>query len=486
VIGRALLALVALAFVAAAPAAAFVPTDPLAAKQWYLQDDHAFDAFPEPPTTLQPVKVAIVDSGVDCTLPDLQGRIVDSRSFVGGDPCSDTLGHGTIMAGVIASNLDGVGTVGMDYTAQLLVAKVLEPDGTIPLGAEAAAIRWAADSGARVINLSLGGPRDPAHQNRDTYSPLEAQAVAYAYEKGAVVVAAVGNSDEAYAEPWPYASYPAALPHVLGVSALTRSGDVPDFSNRDAVYNDISAPGSGILSTFPLALTVQRPQCPDQGYTDCAPSLDYRSPEGTSFSTPQVSAAAALLLALRPTLTNAQVISILEQSTDDVNPSTGCPQCSPGRDRLSGWGRLDVAKAVAALAGPLPPPDRDETNDDAGTQAYTLWGKKATLTASLDYYDDPVDVYRVALGPSERLTANVSGTWSGARIGLTLWRPGTRTIADTVRDRPLRAAQSATPSAVPHVLFTSRARGWYYVELRATQPGAGAYTLTLSKRTAQR
>ena len=95
--------------------------------------------------------------------------------------------------------------------------------------------------------------RDPVHPDRDTYSSLEAQAVAYAYAKGALLVAAVGNGDEAFSQPWPYASYPAALPHVIGVSALTRSGNVPDYSNRDLVFNDISAPGSGIFSTFPLS-----------------------------------------------------------------------------------------------------------------------------------------------------------------------------------------------------------------------------------------
>src|SRR5207253_3226508 len=160
---RILPALAIAALIAAAPAAAFTPTDPLATKQWHLQDDHAFDFWAEPPTTLAPVKIAIVDSGADCSLPDFQGRIIDKKSFVGGDPCLDTEGHGTFIAGEIAANLDGQGIVGMAYTAQLLIAKVVKPDGSIPLDAEAAAIRWAANSGARVINLSLGGVRDPVH-----------------------------------------------------------------------------------------------------------------------------------------------------------------------------------------------------------------------------------------------------------------------------------------------------------------------------------
>ncbi|HZR96301.1 MAG TPA: S8 family serine peptidase [Gaiellaceae bacterium] len=476
----ALLAALAAALAVVAPAAAFVPTDPLAAKQWYLQDVHAFDAWPEPPTTLQPVKVAVVDSGVDCSLADFKDRILDARSFVGGDPCTDTEGHGTFVAGVIAANLDGQGIVGIAYTSQLLVAKVVRPDGTIPLAAEAAAIRWAADSGARVINLSLGGVRDPFHANRDTYSDVEAKAVAYAYAKGAVLVAAVGNGDEAAREPWPFASYPAALPHVIGVSALTRTGNVPDYSNRDPLFNDLAAPGSGIFSTFPLALTAQRPLCVDQGYSDCG-TEDYRNPEGTSFAAPQVSAAAALLFAVQPSLTNSQATTLLEHSADDVNAATGCAKCLPLRDAYSGWGRLDVAKALALLAGPLPAPDRFETNDDAGSSAYTVWGKRAKLTASADYYDDPVDVYRVALGPHERLDARLSGGWAGAQVNLVLWKPGTRKIDEGSRGRPLRAAQSVSPGAKQQVLFTARTRGWYYVEVRVTSPGFGPYTLQIVK-----
>src|SRR5204863_9752165 len=86
---RALLLGVLAALALAGTAAAFTPTDPIAAKQWYLQDDHAFDAWPVAPT-LAPVRVAIVDSGLDNTLPDFAGRILDARSFVGGSPYVDT------------------------------------------------------------------------------------------------------------------------------------------------------------------------------------------------------------------------------------------------------------------------------------------------------------------------------------------------------------------------------------------------------------
>lgn len=475
---RALLLLVFLALAAAAPAAAFAPADPLAPREWFLTDDHAFDAWPAPPTNLLPVKVAVVDSGIDASLPEFSGRILAARTFVGGDPLVDTDGHGTFVAGEIAANLDTAGTVGIAYTSQLLVAKVVTSKGVIPLKAEAAAIRWAADAGARVINLSLGGVRDPGHPSRDTYSPLEARAVAYAESKGALLVAAAGNADEALAQPWPYASYPAALPHVLGVGALTRSGNVPAFSDRDPIYVDLSAPGLGIFSTMPLALTARWPTCTPQGFSDCGPD-EFRDAAGTSFAAPQVAAAAAVLFALNPALTASQAATLLEQTADDVNASTGCGQCRPLRDSLSGWGRLDVARAAEALSGPLPAADRYEPNDDAGTQARTILGKQRTLAATGDYYDDPVDVYRVALAAHERLTARLGASWSGARVKLALWKPGTRQV--DVHAATQRAAQSAGRGARQQLAFTAPSRGWYYVEVRVASAGFGPYTLTLAK-----
>jgi subtilisin family serine protease len=474
VIRQALLVAVTAAFAAAAPAAAFTPTNPLAPRQWYLQDDHAFDAWTTPPTDLQPVKVAVVDSGVDCSLPDFAGRLLAERSFVGGSPCLDTEGHGTFVAGQIAADLGTTGIVGIAYTAQLLIAKVVTADGTIPLVAEASAIRWAVDNGARVINLSLGGVRDLQNPARDTYSALEASAVEYAYSKGAVLVAAVGNGDEAPTQPWPYASYPAALPHVIGVSALTRTGNVPDFSNRDPIFNDISAPGSSIFSTFPAALTAQRTGCPDQGYSDCG-TEDYRNAEGTSFAAPQVSAAAAVLFAVDPLLTNSQVGYLLERTADDVNATNGCPRCGLLRDPLSGWGRLDVAKAVEALAGPVPPPDNYESNDDAGTHAWTVWGKRDKLQATIDYWDDPVDVYRIQLQKHQLLTTQLAAA-GGTSLELELWKPGTAHV-DRASSQPDLAAQSTTK----RLRFKVAAGGWYYLEVKAASPGSGPYALAITK-----
>src|SRR5262249_3707100 len=256
---------------------AFTPNDPMLKRQWYVSATHAFDAWPTWPVrpTLGSVKVAIIDSGVDAFHPELADRIDDAQSFVpdSPNPLKDSIGHGTFVAGLIAAQLNnGTGIAGIGFPAHLLIAKVVRADGTISPEAEARAIRWAANSGARVINLSLAALRNPGDPS-DEYSPLEAAAVQYAVSKGALVVAAVGNGEGATKLPWHWASYPAALPHVLGVSAVAQDGSVPDFSNGDPLYNDIAAPGVGILSTVPRDLSADRPTC--QGYSNCGPD-DFR------------------------------------------------------------------------------------------------------------------------------------------------------------------------------------------------------------------
>lgn len=459
---------VAVALVGAASAAAFAPSDQYYARQWYLAQDHAFDAWPSPPP-LASVRVAVIDSGVDCSLPDFQGQIALAQSFVGGSACKDAEGHGTIVAGEIAASLDSTGIVGVAYDSQLLVAKVVNSSGSIPIKAEVAAIRWAADNGARVINLSFGAVRDPGHPARDAYSPREAAAVAYAQRKGALVVAAAGNADEAYSTPWNHASWPAALPHVIGVGALTRSGNVPGFSDRDPVFVDLAAPGVDIFSTFPSALTALSQGCTPQGYTACAPS-PYQHPDGTSFSAPQVSGAAAVLLGVDPSLTASQVGTLLERNTDDVNAASGCSECASGRDRFTGWGRLDVAKAVDALdAGSIPPPDSLEPNDTR-SEAPAVGGRAPKIVATLDHWDDPVDIYRVRLQQGAELLARTRAQWRNAKVRLELLSSS---------GTPLRGGRTAAV-ATPAFAVRAPKAGWYYVELRDLH-GAGAYTLTLRK-----
>jgi subtilisin family serine protease len=470
--------LLALTAALAVPVAApgFAPTDPLAGKQWYLGPIRAFDFWPEGPPVLPSVRVAVVDSGVDLRHPEFAGKVVRAQSFVGGD-VSDRQGHGTFVAGIIAAAAgNGQGISGIALSAQLLVAKVVRPDGTISPAAEAKAIRWAANNGARVINLSLGGLRS-RNKNEDTYSSIEQDAIDYAYRKGAVLVAAVGNGDQAPSEPWRFAFYPAALPHVLGVSAVARDGTVPGYSNRDAVYNDIAAPGADILSTFPRSLTRRRPACPEQGYTPCA-TADFRPADGTSFAAPQVSAAAATLLSLRPELRPDQVTALLERSAVDAEGTSGCPRCPTGRDAYAGWGTLDVTAAIGALDGPLPTVDGFEPNDDAGASAHRLSGNwtRRVVEATTDYWDDQDDVYGVYLRPGHRVDVSLEG--ASGDLSLALWQPGAVSVQGPMPQQG-RARLSARRGPREHLGFPVQEKGWHYVQVRAVAPGDTSYRLTV-------
>jgi hypothetical protein len=467
---------------------AFTPTDPLAARQWYLDQIRAFDTWPERPPFLPGVKVAIVDSGIDLGHPEFEGRVLTGRSFVGSGWRTDEQGHGTFVAGLVAANLNnGRGIAGLGIPAELIVAKVIGRERTVSVEAEARAIRWAVDQGARVINLSLGGVRDPLDPDRDTFSSLEAAAISYAYRKGAVLVAAVGNAEESPERPWPFASYPAALPHVLGVSALARDGSVPSFSNRDKIYNDLAAPGQELVSTFPRQLTRRNKGCPNQGYSDCAPNRlrTYRQAEGTSFAAPLVTAAAALMLAVNDDLRPEQVLHILTRSAQDLAAASGCRTCASGRDAESGWGRLDVAAAVAGALGDSPPErDRLEPNDAAGVgRAPRIYGPRGNkVRATVDFWDDQSDLYSVRLRPRQRLSAALAGP-AGAK--LFLWKPGTTNVdALSVRLQQRRVAQSVQRGQAQRFSYRvpRRRGGWYYLQVKLAEPGSGGYTLRFTKR----
>jgi Subtilase family/Bacterial pre-peptidase C-terminal domain len=458
---------------------ALTPTDPLASRQWYIAESRFYESWPTLPP-LFGVPVAVIDSGVDANHPELAKKISGSRSFVGGSPLQDASGHGTFVSGIIAAGLDnGIGIAGLAPSADLIVAKVVTPSREIPVEAEAKAIRWAVSQGARVINLSFGGLRDPLDPSRDTFSQLEADAVAYAVSRGVVVVAAVGNGDQAHGMPWSYASYPAALPHVLGVSAVNEAGIVPKYSNRDQIYNDIAAPGDRILSILPRTMTSRFPACSEQGYSSCGPD-EYREAQGTSFAAPLVTAAAAQLLSVRPGLHPDQVTRILQHTAVDMTPQTGCVLCSLGRDEHSGWGRLDVAAALDAIEESLPMRDRYETNDDVGKRAAFLSRSSRRLKATVDYWDDQDDVYAVRLQARQRVWASLAGG-ENADLSLALWLPRARSVTNvsSVRDR---ARLSARSGAREHVSFTAPAAGTYYFHVRISSPGHGGYRLTYVKR----
>jgi subtilisin family serine protease len=474
---RRLLAVAALGLTVTATAGAALtaqPNDQYLARQWYLGRDHALDTF-DAAKQLFTVRVAVIDSGVDLGHPELKNRVVAHRSFVGGT-VADTLGHGTFVAGEIAAIADNTtGIAGLAPPARLVVAKVVRDDGTIPPRAEARAIRWAVQQGARVVNLSLGSTRDPSDPSIDGFSRVEQRAIEYAVRHGALVVAAAGNGNDAPEKPWPWASYPAAFPHVLGVGAYGRSGNVPSFSNRDDRYVDLIAPGMDIFSLLPRPLTAPFSACLEQGYSSCG-GKDYKHADGTSFSSPQVAAAAALLFGEEPALRPDQVSALLKLSADDALPANGCDDCGPGPDSLSGFGRLDVGAALDALQSPVPAADRFEPNDDAGREAAIVY-QRMSASATLDWWDDPNDVYRIHLVRGQRLSVLVTSEKVDASI--VLWKPGLHALADARSD--LRARRSIHPAGAPErIHFKAHRTAWYTLQVRLARPGFGPYRIRLA------
>jgi serine protease len=258
------------------------------------------------------IDVAVIDTGVAGTHPDLAGRLCSGVAFLGGDGvaqegggATDPHGHGTHVAGSIAAvRNNGIGIAGVAPSARVLPIRVLDAQGSGSSSDVARGITWAVDHGAEVINLSLGGPHSQAVQT----------AVDYAESLGVVVVAAAGNAGVGGPP-----NYPAALEQVVAVASHEPNGAVSTFSTRGA-YVDVAAPGSGILSTARDGSWV------------------YMS--GTSMATPHVAGVVALLLDDEPGLTPLQVRERLNTTATDAG--------TPGHDTSYGWGRLN---AVGALAG---------------------------------------------------------------------------------------------------------------------------------------
>jgi subtilisin family serine protease len=473
------LAAACLAFVGQG-AQAFPNTAADASQQWYLQQDHAWSGWSALPT-LAPVKVAVLDSGIDAGDPAFTGKIAAGKSFVGGSWKVDTDGHGTFIAGIVAANPADGATAGMAFNAKLLVAKIVDGYGVIPTAAEVAAIHWAVNEGARVINLSWGAQRDPADPQLDGYLRAERTAIEWAYSKGVMVVAAAGNGTNAPTEPWPYANYPAWLPNVLSVAALAQDGSVPAFSNRDLRRIDLAAPGAGIFSTIPRNLeeTADNPSCAGVPYSNCGPP-EFMSGNGTSFAAPQVAAAAALLLGVDPKLSPDQVMWLLERSATPMAPVQGCAGCTAGHEAATGFGRLDVAAAVALLRShpALPPPDVLEPDDDTGNEAHPV-SVPATITSSLSYWDDPADVFALRLHAGQKLEASVSSP-ANTTISLRLWRPG---APDLMSAGASWLATSSSPAgADQRITYRVRASGVYDLELvdQTPSPDRAVYHLSLA------
>ena len=293
------------------------------------------------------VVVAVIDSGVDASNPDLVGRVIDGVDYRDGfsylsssnliDNCVsytdadysgtgrtkpvhadlgkyDPNGHGTHVAGIITSN--GIGIKSVAPQATVMPVRVLSSSGSGDISDVACGILYAANNGAQVINMSLGTDED---------SPALRAAVAYAISMDVVVVAATGNEGTTG-----ISSYPADLPGVIGVGAISSSAENPIayFSNKGS-FVDVVAPGIDIWSTCSSSSSICSTTDGDS---------NYESLSGTSMATPFVAGLAALILSMDTSLKNSDVADIITSSAVDKG--------QVGVDQVYGYGVINAAYAI--------------------------------------------------------------------------------------------------------------------------------------------
>ncbi|MFJ3774815.1 type VII secretion-associated serine protease mycosin [Streptomyces sp. NPDC090075] len=299
--------------------------DSIRAQQWGLSALHLDEAWRT--TKGKGITVAVLDTGVEADHPDLVGNVLTAKDMIGfgaGPGNRNWARHGTAMAGIIAGHGHGVGNqdgvMGVAPEARILPVRVILEDGDSARAkarstrgnALAEGIRWAADHGADVINLSLGDDSDSAHPE-----PSEDEAIQYALKKDVVVVASAGNGGDK----GDHISYPAAYPGVVAATAVDKFGVRASFSTR-RWYATVSAPGDDIVIADP--------------------DHKYYEGWGTSAASAFVSGAVALIKAAHPGLTPAQIKKLLEDTARDAP--------SGGRDDSRGFGMIDPAAAIKAAA----------------------------------------------------------------------------------------------------------------------------------------
>ena len=277
--------------------------DEMLAKLWGMAKIEAAAAWAVTPGSAK-VKVAVVDTGIDHQHPDLVGRVDKGRDFVNNDDdAMDDNEHGTHCAGTVAAGLNNGGVVGVAPGVSLLAVKVLSGEGGGTYDGVASGIVYAADQGADVISMSLGGPAG---------SQVIDDAVKYARGKGSLIVAAMGNENTERP------SYPASAPGVMAVGSTTSADKRSGFSNFGK-HISVSAPGSDILSTIPGG--------------------KYDTFSGTSMATPHVAGLAALVKSQFPELKADEIRARIEKSADDLGEG--------GFDKQFGHGRINARKALA-------------------------------------------------------------------------------------------------------------------------------------------
>lgn len=295
------------------------PNDPLFPLQWPLRKMGALQGWRVERGTGAGVVVAVVDTGVDYSHPDLRNRTVPGFDFVNmDDDPADDHGHGTHVAGIVAAEPDNrTGIAGVSWGASVMPLKVCPAEGGCGSFEVTAAIAYAVQGGAKVVNLSLAGAGDAC-------PPEFELAAALAEERDVLLVAGAGNS----AGDGNPVMYPAACEGFVGVGATAPNDDWAPFSEHGD-FVDLAAPGVAVPSTIPPGLS---------GMTDGSTTPDYGPADGTSMAAPHVAGLAALLFAAHPEWTALEVEERMEETAVDLGKR--------GADEYFGAGRISIARAL--------------------------------------------------------------------------------------------------------------------------------------------
>ena len=459
------------------------PTDPLyanagPAQQWSLR---LGNWTPGLGANARPT-IAILDSGIDSTHEEWRnaGALFAPRSTLRNTGVAEDIalnGHGTHVAGIAAAPANGIGVVGVAPAAGVMLpdtqygpgqtagvsrvipVQIADPLGRSTDGTIIRGIRWAVNNGAKVINISSGGPG---------YSQAFQDTVNWAYKRGALIISSVGNEGE-IDNP---VNFPAGYDHVIGVGAQC-DGTIDgvdcktplgraQFSNFNYTV-DVLAPGVNIPSSIPIAVH-EREISPGYGFKD-----------GTSMAAPYVAGVAALVYAGHPGITPFQVTRILESTA---------ARGAAGRNNKDGWGAVNP---LAAVQAPAPPDDLAEPNDDVKwlPKRDTIRVTRAPirLNAWADFNDDQFDTVPVLLRKGERMRVTLAAR--RGRLAADVYRPTATSVSFRVRSQERLAAtrlgsMARTTPGTRGLVVRARETGRHFIAIEAVA-GGGPYTLKIQR-----